>query len=82
MIFMSVGNDNSADFLSVFHDIGKIRDDKVNAEHILLREHQPSIHDDHIVRKFKYRRVEADLLNATKGNYRKGVFQLCHQILK
>lgn len=82
MIFMSMSDKDAADLLPIFYDIGKIRDDKVNAEHILFREHQPDIHDDDIVGKFEYHRVEAYLLNSAKGDYRKGVFQLRQQILK
>ena len=82
MVFMPMGNDYPFYLFSVFDDIGKIRDNKIDTKHIFLREHEACIHHDDIIGIFKYGGVEADLLNSTEGNYGKGIIQLCQQKLK
>ena len=38
MVFMSVSNDHTADFLTVFYEIGKIGNDDVDTKHLIIRE--------------------------------------------
>ncbi len=48
MVLMAVGNKDAADFLLVTLYIGKIRNDKVDAEHVGLRKCESAVHNDHV----------------------------------
>ena len=49
MIFMSVRKDDRLDFILVLNQISDIRNNKINAEHIFLREHQPRVYNENLI---------------------------------
>src|SRR4030065_1358276 len=52
MVFVSVRNKYSAQFGDIFLDIGKIRDDQIHPEHVMLGKSHATVDDDHIVSVF------------------------------
>ena len=49
VILMSVRQDDCLDLVPVFDQIGNIRNNEVDAEHILLREHEPGVHNENLI---------------------------------
>ena len=66
MILMPVGKQISADMVLFAQQIGHIRNHQINPEHVLLREHAPAIHNDHIVLIFENGHVFADFIHAAQ----------------
>lgn len=58
MVFVAMGNEQALDAVLIFQYIGEIRNDKVHAEHIGIREHQAAVHQDHIALAF----IQGDVL--------------------
>ena len=46
---MPVRQDNRLDLIPIFDQISNIRNDKVNAQHILLWEHQSGVNDKNLI---------------------------------
>ena len=49
VILMSVRQDDRLHHVLVFDQIGDVRNNEVDAEHVLLREHEPGVDDDDLV---------------------------------
>ena len=49
VILMTVGKNDSAEFILVLDDVGEIGDNEVYAEHIIVGECESAVHDEHIV---------------------------------
>ena len=68
MVLVAVGDEDAADAVPVALQIRHVRDDQVNAQHVLLGEDGAAVHDENIVRIFDDVDVLADLLHAAQGN--------------
>ena len=52
VIFVPVREEQAADAVLVFDEIGDVRDHKIDAQHILFGEDRAAVHNDHIVAIF------------------------------
>ncbi len=68
VILMPMCDHNAPDVLFVLNQIGKIRDHKIHAEHIAVREHDAAIHQDHFALTFIQRDIFAHLAKAAQGH--------------
>ena len=68
MILMPMGYHKTFDFRNIFFQIGNIRNDKVDTEHVILRECQTTVHNHNAVFVFESCDVHSDLLKSTKRN--------------
>ena len=68
MIFMAVGQHYGLDFVLIFNQVGYIRYDQINAQHILIGEHQAGIYDQYLVIYTYNRHVLADFTQSAQGN--------------
>ena len=66
MVLMSVGDHESFQFGRVILQICHVRDHQVDAQHVILRECQSTVHDHDTVFIFKGSNVHADLLKAAQ----------------
>ena len=48
VVLVTVGDEQALDAILVFQHIGEIRNDQVNAEHVVVREHRTAVHQNHI----------------------------------
>ena len=69
---MSVGYNDTLDFLSVLLKIGEIGNNKVNSEHICLGEGKTAVDYYDIVLKFINRNVLTDLVKSAEEAYLNG----------
>ena len=60
MVFVTMSDDDSPYFVPVFNLVTHVRDDEVDAEHIVIREGQTGIDDDNIVSVLDNRHILAD----------------------
>ncbi len=68
MILVSVGDQERADLGRVLPQVGDVRNDEVDAEHLLVREHEPAVDDDDVVAVLEDVHVLADLPHASEGD--------------
>ena len=68
MILVAVRQYDAFDTVAVFQQIGDVRDDEVDAEHVLRREHQSRIDDENVIAETQYRHVLADFPEAAQGD--------------
>ena len=66
MVFMAMGDENAPQLLAIVDDIGKIRNDDIDARHIIGREGNAAVDNDHVVAIFVDGHVLADLPHATE----------------
>src|SRR5271163_4796793 len=78
VVFMSVGEDDRADALPVFDQVGDVGDDDVHAEQFRLGEHQPRVDHNYVVLPAYCQAVHAELAQAAERNYLQSIF--CHRI--
>src|SRR3972149_5912618 len=50
-------------------DVGDVRDDQIDAQHLLLGEHEAGVDDDEVFAKLEDHHVLADLAEAAQGDY-------------
>ena len=72
VILMSVGYNDTLDFLSVLLKIGEIGNNKVNSEHICLGKGKTAVDYYDIVLKFINRNVLTDLVKSAEEAYLNG----------
>ena len=68
VVFVAVGEDDSANALAVFGEIGNVGDDDVDAEEFGFGEHESGIDDDDVVSPANGHAVHAELAEAAEGN--------------
>ena len=68
MVLVPVSQKNGPQLLLVLTQVGKVGDDQVYPQHLLLREHQTHIDNDYVVSVFDEHHVAADLSQAAKWN--------------
>ena len=66
VIFVSVGDQQRAQLVGPLANVGEVVDDDVDAEHLVVGEHQAAIDDDEIVVGLDHRHVAADLAAAAQ----------------
>ena len=74
VVLVTMGNDHTADFFFILFQIGKIRNNQVNTQHIRIRESHTAVYDQDIPSVFINRQVLADLIQAAERNNPKGWF--------
>ena len=61
VILVGVGDEERLDVLPALLEVGDVRHDEVDAEHLLVGEHQPAVDDDDVVAVLEDVHVLADL---------------------
>jgi hypothetical protein len=68
MVVVGMGNDNTPNVLLFREEIGDVRDDVINAGHILLGELEAHVNNNDVVLVFENGHIPPDLLNAANGD--------------
>ena len=66
MILMSVRQHDCFDHITVLDEIGNIRDNKINPQHIFLREHQPRVYHEDLIIHADGRHILSDLTQSAQ----------------
>ena len=66
MILMPMGDHESLHLRRVILQVRDVRDDKIDAEHIILRECQTAVHDNDAVIVLERRDVHTDLFESAQ----------------
>ena len=66
MVFMTVGQEDTEDFIGVFFEVSGIGDDEVNAEHAFIREAEAAVDDENFVLIFDSGHISADFVTGAK----------------
>ena len=69
MIFMTMREKNALDLILVVFEIGKIRNDQIDAKHGIVGESHAAVHDDRVIAVFKHCDVLADLVQTADKGY-------------
>ena len=67
MILVSVSDHKTLHFFIVVFQIGNIRDDQVDSQHIVLRERQTAVHHNNTVFVFEGSNVHSNLFQSARG---------------
>ncbi|CDC25498.1 uncharacterized protein BN668_01818 [Firmicutes bacterium CAG:466] len=68
VVFVTVSQHDASDFFYVLCQIGNIRNNQVNAQHIVLGERQATVDDDDIVAVFQYGHILPDLFQTAQSD--------------
>ena len=68
VVLVAVGEDDGADMLPVFNEVGDVGDDDVDAEQLRLGEHEAGVDDDNVVFPAEGEAVHAEFAEAAEGN--------------
>ena len=68
MVLVTVRDHKSLDLIDIFFEIGRIRDHKVDSEHIVFRKRQTTVHYDNTVLTLESSYIHADLLKTAQGD--------------
>ena len=68
VILVPVGEDDAPDSIQSGCEIRDIRDDQIDPEHFVLREHYPAVDDDNVLIVFDDQHIPADFAKAAKGS--------------
>ncbi len=68
VIFVSVCDEDRAQLVGAFTNVREVVDDDVDAEHVVVGEHQSAIDCDHVFVRLDDRHVAADLAATAKRN--------------
>ena len=68
VVFVAVGEDDSANALAVFDEIRNVGDDDVDAEQFGFGEHESGVDDDDVVSPADGHAVHTELAEAPEGN--------------
>ena len=60
MVFVTVRDDDGPYFVPVFNQVTHVRDDEVDAEHVVIREGQAGVDDDDVISVLDDRHILAD----------------------
>ena len=67
MVFMTMRDEDGADFFPVLDKVSDVRDAKIDAWHIFFGEEQSSVDDDDVVIVLQRHHVLADFTEAAEG---------------
>ena len=76
MILVPVCQDECADLVLVFDEIGKIGNDDINPVHFVVGKTEPAVDDEDITAEFVNVKILANLIETAKSNDFKF---LCHE---
>ena len=62
VVFVAVGEENTSDFFPVLHQVADVRDDHVDAIHIVVREAHAAVHYDQVIAVLEHGHVFPDLV--------------------
>ena len=68
VVFVAVGEENTPDFFPVLHQVADVRDDHVDAIHIVVREAHAAVHYDQVVAVLEHGHVFPDLVQTAQGD--------------
>ncbi len=77
MILMTVGEEITSQVPLLLHQIRNIRDDQINAEHVLLGKDTAAVNHNNIILIFKDRHILADLIDTAKADDPQTACRLC-----
>ena len=66
VVFVAVGEDDGANVIAIFQQIGDIGDDDVNAQQLGFWKHEPGVNHDDVVTPAKGHAVHAELTESAK----------------
>ena len=66
MVLVAVRQEQAADLLLVLHKIGHVRNDQIDAVHVVLGEAEAAVHDDDVLAVFQNGDILADLIETAK----------------
>ena len=69
MVLMAMGDNDAAQLFCVLQNIRIIREDKVYARMVIIREHEAGINKDDVILKLKDGHILADVIQAAKWDY-------------
>ena len=79
VVLVAVRDEDRAQVLAVLDDVADVRDDEVDAEHVLGREHEAAVDGDDVVAVLEQHHVLADLAEtAERDDAKRGI---CHTVL-
>ena len=67
MVLMPVGDQIAAQLIQVALEIGRVRDDQIDAQHVVIREGYAAVDDDDVVSVLDHGHVLADLVEAAQA---------------
>ena len=68
VVLVAVCQKHAADFFLIFDQVCHVRDDKVDAVHVVLGESEAAVDDDDVLAVFENGHIFADLIESPKGN--------------
>ena len=68
MIFVAMGQDDGADMLAVFDEVGDIGDNNIDAQQFGLGKHETGIDDDNVVCPAKCQAVHSEFAQSAQGD--------------
>ena len=68
VVFMSMGDDDTLHLLAPLHQVRNIRDDVIDSQHIVFREHQTGIDYQDLPIVFVHHHIGADFSQPTEGD--------------
>ena len=68
VVLMTVGQEHAADFFLILDKVRHVRNDKVNAVHVVLGESEAAVDDDDVLAVFENGHIFANLIESPKGN--------------
>ena len=68
VVLVGMGDQEGPDLLAVLAQVGDVRDDEVDPEHLLVGEHESTVDDDDVVAVLEDVHVLADLPHASEGD--------------
>src|SRR5258706_2369178 len=66
VILMPVGNEEATNAVKLVCEVGDVGNDEINAQHLLIWEHQPGVDDDDVFAIFDRHHVLANLAQAAQ----------------
>ena len=68
VVLVAVGDEDTANLVLIFDKIGHVRDDHVDAVHIVIGEPHAAVHHDNVAAILVYSKVLSDFIEAAQGN--------------
>ena len=72
VVLVAVGDHKGPDLVDILLQVGRVRNDQVNSQHVILGKSQAAVHDHNAVPVFKCSDVHPDLLESAERDDTKG----------
>lgn len=83
MVFMGMGQEDAANFVLVFFEVGEVGDDDIDAEHLFVGEAKAAVDDNDVVSLPNNGAVFADFSDTAERNHlNKGHLHLGYRVPK